>query len=150
MKRAIVFVTTSFILALVACSAEEGTVGMQQLVEATATLVPPTSTPIPPTDTPIPPTLITPSDVLTQHAPTAQITTPSPTDSSEPSHIDTDSIDFEGRQRKYMVFLPKNYTGTANFPLVIYLHAYGWNARRGMYYTSMNQVADRQIIESGC
>jgi len=142
MKRAIVYVTTLFILALVACSAEVGTVEVQQLVEATATLVPPTNTPNPPTATPVTPTLNPLSDVLTQQALTAQATTPSPTDSSESPHIETDSIDFEGRLRKHIVFLPNNYTGTTNFPLVIYLHSYGWTARRGMNYTSLNQVAD--------
>ena len=54
----------------------------------------------------------------------------------------TGSFDFDGDQRNYMVYLPDNYTDTFNFPLVIYLHSYGWNAQQGMNYTLLNQVAD--------
>ncbi len=64
------------------------------------------------------------------------------TTTSDSSQIETDGFDFEGLDRHYMVFLPQNYTGTINFPLVIYLHSYGWNAQKGMNYTSLNQVAD--------
>ena len=41
-----------------------------------------------------------------------------------------------------MVYLPNNYTGTISFPLVIYLHAYGWTAQQEMNYTLLHQVAD--------
>jgi polyhydroxybutyrate depolymerase len=58
------------------------------------------------------------------------------------AQIQTGNFDFEGRNRNYMVFLPNNYTGTLNFPLVIYLHSYGWTANQGMNYTLLNQVAD--------
>ncbi len=58
------------------------------------------------------------------------------------AQIQTGSIDFDGRLRNYMVYLPNNYTGSTTFPLVIYLHSYGWNAQQGMNYTQLNQVAD--------
>jgi len=58
------------------------------------------------------------------------------------AQIQRDSISFDGRLRNYMVYLPNNYTGSTNFPLVIYLHSYGWNAQQGMNYTRLNQVAD--------
>ncbi len=58
------------------------------------------------------------------------------------AQIQTGSISFDGRLRNYMVYLPDNYTGSTNFPLVIYLHSYGWTAQRGMDYTQLNQVAD--------
>jgi len=58
------------------------------------------------------------------------------------AQIQTGSIDFDGRLRNYMVYLPNSYTGSTNFPLVIYLHCYGWTAQQGMNYTSLNQVAD--------
>jgi len=58
------------------------------------------------------------------------------------AQIQTGSISFDGRLRNYMVYLPDNYTGSTNFPLVIYLHSYGWNAQQGMNYTQLNQVAD--------
>ena len=58
------------------------------------------------------------------------------------AQIQTSRFEFEGSTRNYMVYLPSNYTGTINFPLVICLHPYGWGAERMMNYTNMNQVAD--------
>ena len=58
------------------------------------------------------------------------------------AQIQKGSFDFDGNSRNYMVFIPKNYTVNSNFPLVIYLHSYGWNAEKGMNYTNLNQVAD--------
>jgi len=58
------------------------------------------------------------------------------------AQIQRDSFEFEGRLRNYMVYLPNNYTGNTSFPLVIYLHSYGWTAQQGMNYTQLNQVAD--------
>jgi polyhydroxybutyrate depolymerase len=58
------------------------------------------------------------------------------------AEIQNGSFEFDGRLRNYMVYLPTNYTGTINFPLVICLHPYGWGAERMMNYTNMNQVAD--------
>ncbi len=58
------------------------------------------------------------------------------------AQIETGSFDFNGKNRTYGVFLPKNYSGTASFPLVIYLHSYGWNPTLGMNYTALNTVAD--------
>jgi polyhydroxybutyrate depolymerase len=71
-----------------------------------------------------------------------QIETESNNSTAEATQIEKGSLEFEGRQRDYMVFLPKNYTGTLNFPLVIYLHAYGWSAKMGMEYTLLHEVAD--------
>ena len=58
------------------------------------------------------------------------------------AQIQTGSFEFDGRTRNYMVYLPTNYTGSTNFPLVICLHPYGWGAQRMMDYTKLNQVAD--------
>jgi polyhydroxybutyrate depolymerase len=58
------------------------------------------------------------------------------------AQIERGSFDFDVHLRNYMVYLPKNYTGTINFPLVICLHPYGWTARHMMDYTKLNQVAD--------
>ena len=58
------------------------------------------------------------------------------------AQIQTRSFDFDGNTRSYILFVPKNYPGDSSFPLVIYLHCYGWNAERGMNYTNLNQVAD--------
>jgi len=54
----------------------------------------------------------------------------------------TGSFEFEGRTRDYIVSVPNNFRDTTNFPLVIYLHCYGWTAQQGMDYTLMNLVAD--------
>jgi polyhydroxybutyrate depolymerase len=58
------------------------------------------------------------------------------------AEIERDSFDFDGRLRNYMVYLPTNYTGTINFPLVIHLHSGGWTAQQDMNYIKLNQVAD--------
>ena len=57
-------------------------------------------------------------------------------------HIVKGSFDFEGRARYYEVFLPEDYSRSANLPLMIYLHAYDWNPSIGMDYTRMNMLAD--------
>lgn len=58
------------------------------------------------------------------------------------AQIQTRSFDFDGHQRNYVVYLPDNYPDALNFPLVIYLHSYGWTAQQGMHYTLLHQVAD--------
>jgi polyhydroxybutyrate depolymerase len=58
------------------------------------------------------------------------------------AQIENGKFSFEGFIRKYMVFLPQDYSESANLPLVIYLHSYGWNAQKGMDYTALNEVAD--------
>lgn len=58
------------------------------------------------------------------------------------AQIKSGSFNFEGHHRNYKLFLPNNYSITKSYPLVIYLHSYGWTAQKGMSYTSLNQVAD--------
>jgi len=58
------------------------------------------------------------------------------------AEIQTGSFDFDGRLREYMVYLPNNYTGSIDFPLVIHLHSGGWTAQQDMDYIKLNQVAD--------
>ena len=64
------------------------------------------------------------------------------TNTVAPSQIKEYSLDFDGIKRDYIIFLPKNYTGDSQFPLVIYLHSYGWTAEMGMNYTKLNEVAN--------
>ena len=61
---------------------------------------------------------------------------------SESLQIETGSFEFEGQERTFMVFIPDNYTEGGNYPLVIYLHSYGWNPQLGMDYTQLNQVGN--------
>ncbi len=58
------------------------------------------------------------------------------------AQIQEGNFDFDGRNRKYMVFLPENYTDTSNLPLVIYLHSYGWTAYQDKDYSKLYEVAD--------
>ena len=58
------------------------------------------------------------------------------------AQIQTYSFNFDGDNRNYMVYLPNNYRFDTNFPLVIYLHCYGWTAQQGMDYTNLHQIAD--------
>ena len=51
-------------------------------------------------------------------------------------------FDLEGHHRVYKLFLPQNYSDTIKFPLIIYLHAYGWTAEQDMNYTQFYKVAD--------
>jgi polyhydroxybutyrate depolymerase len=76
-----------------------------------------------PTDTKVPPTYA-----------------PEPTNTEIPLKIETGSLEFDGQERNFMVFIPDDYTDTNKFPLVIYLHSYGWDAQKGMDYTQLNQV----------
>jgi len=52
------------------------------------------------------------------------------------------NFSFEGINRKYFVFLPKNFSSDIQVPLVIDLHAYGDTAGTEMNYTRMTEVAD--------
>ena len=58
------------------------------------------------------------------------------------AQIVTSNFDFDGNCRDYKVFLPNDYRYGSIFPLVIYLHSYGWTAQQGLDYTLLNQVAD--------
>ena len=60
---------------------------------------------------------------------------------NEKSTIDG-NFEFEGYTRNYMVSLPSKYSNIRKFPLIIYLHSYGWIAQQGMKYTLLNTVAD--------
>ena len=50
--------------------------------------------------------------------------------------------DIEGLKRNYTVFLPNNYSDTLDFPLVIYLHGYGWTVEQDMNYTRLYELTD--------
>jgi len=52
------------------------------------------------------------------------------------------SLEFGGQKRFYFVYLPKNYSNSREFPLVIYLHSYGASAEGELNYTMLHQVAD--------
>ena len=58
------------------------------------------------------------------------------------TQVQTGSFEFEGRMRNYLVFLPKNYDGITEMPLVLNLHGYTLYAQQQMDYSQMNMVAD--------
>jgi polyhydroxybutyrate depolymerase len=64
------------------------------------------------------------------------------TSAASPLHIESGGFAFEGHEREYLLFIPDSYTEGKQYPLVVYLHSYGWNARRGMEYTHLNEVGN--------
>ena len=50
--------------------------------------------------------------------------------------------DAESFKRNFTLFLPNNYSDTTDFPLVIYLHGYGWTVEQDMNYTRLYKAAD--------
>lgn len=67
---------------------------------------------------------------------------PEPRKTELPLIIETGTLEFDGLKRTYLVFIPDKYTDSKEYPLVIYLHSYGWNAQKGMDYTQLNQVGN--------
>ncbi len=52
-------------------------------------------------------------------------------------------LDFDGLPRsQHEVHLPSNYSEDVDYPVVIYLHSYGYNPKWGREYTRIDQVAD--------
>lgn len=58
------------------------------------------------------------------------------------SQTKTSILDIENHHRYYKIFLPSNYSETIDFPLVIYLHSYGWSVEQDINYTRLYEVAD--------
>jgi polyhydroxybutyrate depolymerase len=67
---------------------------------------------------------------------------PEPTNTEIPLTMETGTLEFDGQERNFIVFIPDNYSDTNKFPLLIYLHSYGWDAQKGMDYTQLNQVGN--------
>ena len=59
-----------------------------------------------------------------------------------PSQIESGSLEFEGQEREYIVFTTGSYSEDQEYPMVIYLHSWGWTAEHDMEVTQLNQVAD--------
>ena len=53
------------------------------------------------------------------------------------------TIKVEGIKRKYIIYLPKGYQADQTYPLVLNFHGGGMTAAEQMFYTRMNQAADR-------
>jgi polyhydroxybutyrate depolymerase len=53
-----------------------------------------------------------------------------------------ETFTYEGEEREFIVYLPEVYSDESSLPLIVYLHSYGWNARRGMWNTDFNEVAE--------
>lgn len=52
------------------------------------------------------------------------------------------SIQHDGLTRTYILYVPANYTGTANVPLLLNFHGYGSNASQQMAYGNFRPIAD--------
>jgi polyhydroxybutyrate depolymerase len=53
------------------------------------------------------------------------------------------SIVFGQQKRKYVLYLPKGYKSTKTYPLVYNFHGGGMTAPEQMFYSRMNQTADK-------
>ena len=56
----------------------------------------------------------------------------------------TGSFVFEGITRYYIVYVPQNYNGSTEIPLVFNLHGLSENMTQQMNYSGMNTVADSE------
>lgn len=54
------------------------------------------------------------------------------------------SFDFDGKEREYIIFLPKSYDGSVDYPLIIYLHSDVWDPEFEIFYNQLDQVAETQ------
>jgi polyhydroxybutyrate depolymerase len=52
------------------------------------------------------------------------------------------SIQHDGLTRTYILYVPANYTGTTNVPLLFNFHGYGSNASQQMTYGNFRPIAD--------
>lgn len=52
------------------------------------------------------------------------------------------SITHDGIERDYILYIPANYTGTAEVPLIFNFHGYGSNATEQMWYGDFRSIAD--------
>lgn len=48
---------------------------------------------------------------------------------------------YQGNERKFILHIPSSYNGTAEFPLVVFLHGGGGNAQSAVSFTNFNQVS---------
>ena len=53
-----------------------------------------------------------------------------------------ETFTYKGEEREFILYLPDVYSDESSLPLVVYLHSYGWNAKRGMWNTDFNEVAE--------
>jgi polyhydroxybutyrate depolymerase len=53
------------------------------------------------------------------------------------------SILFGQQKRKYVLYLPKDYKSTKTYPLIYNFHGGGMTATEQMFYSRMNQTADK-------
>ena len=56
----------------------------------------------------------------------------------------TVSIEHEGKNRSYRLYVPKNYQSDLPTPLIINFHGTGSNAEQQAVYSDMDSVADKK------
>jgi len=54
----------------------------------------------------------------------------------------SDSISHDGMTREYILYVPANYTGTEEVPLLFNFHGYTSNATEQMWYGDFRSIAD--------
>lgn len=53
-----------------------------------------------------------------------------------------ETIMHDGMEREYILYIPANYTGSNNVPLIFNFHGYGSNAAEQMYYGDFRPISD--------
>lgn len=51
------------------------------------------------------------------------------------------TIDYQSKQRKYILHIPSNYDGTNEVPLVVFLHGGGGNYQSAQGFTNFNLIS---------
>jgi polyhydroxybutyrate depolymerase len=49
---------------------------------------------------------------------------------------------YDGEEREFILYLPEVYSKESSLPLVVFLHSWGWDARREMWNSDFNEVAE--------
>jgi len=54
------------------------------------------------------------------------------------------TLEHDGLMREYILYVPANYTGTEEVPLLFNFHGYGSNASQQMFYGDFRPIADTE------
>ncbi|MEZ5059573.1 MAG: T9SS type A sorting domain-containing protein [Saprospiraceae bacterium] len=54
------------------------------------------------------------------------------------------SLNFDGLNRTYILYVPASYTGDESVPLLFNFHGYGSNAQEQFYYADFRSIAERE------
>ena len=61
-----------------------------------------------------------------------------------PGTTSTQTINHDGLERQYLMYVPNSFAGQSKFPMMINFHGYGGNASEHMAYADMRSLADSE------